>query len=107
MSYTISGNSIICGKCGRISYNANDIKFLYCGHCHQFHEPPDGIEVDLFTLDCYRPIAERATGHEHGSFLTAFAQALISADPENLKVLMPAARYFVARYNLAKDMDMP
>jgi hypothetical protein len=29
--------SITCPTCGRTSYNANDIREEYCGHCHQFH----------------------------------------------------------------------
>jgi hypothetical protein len=28
---------ITCLTCGRTSYNQNDIKFLYCGHCNKFH----------------------------------------------------------------------
>jgi ribosomal protein L37E len=28
---------IKCLECGRTSYNPNDIKFLYCGHCNKFH----------------------------------------------------------------------
>lgn len=28
---------IKCLECGRISYNQNDVKFLYCGYCNKFH----------------------------------------------------------------------
>ena len=30
--------SITCLTCGKASYNQNDIKNLYCGYCHKFHE---------------------------------------------------------------------
>lgn len=29
---------IQCPKCNFISYNSNDIKHKYCGHCHEWHE---------------------------------------------------------------------
>lgn len=29
---------ITCPQCGMTSYNLNDIKEKYCGHCHQWHE---------------------------------------------------------------------
>jgi hypothetical protein len=38
MTYEILGNAIKCRKCSRISHNPNDIKNLYCGHCHYYHE---------------------------------------------------------------------
>lgn len=25
-----------CGECGKTSYNLNDVKMRYCGHCHTF-----------------------------------------------------------------------
>lgn len=37
-TYTISGNSITCLICGRTSFNRNDVKNKYCGHCKHFHE---------------------------------------------------------------------
>lgn len=30
--------SITCPRCGRTSYNTNDIKERYCGYCHMWHE---------------------------------------------------------------------
>jgi len=30
--------SITCPKCGRTSYNAQDITQRYCGNCHQYHD---------------------------------------------------------------------
>jgi ribosomal protein S27AE len=30
--------SIMCPRCGAVSFNANDIAKRYCGQCHQFHE---------------------------------------------------------------------
>jgi len=35
-AYTIQPDSITHLKCGKTSYNANDIKNRYCGHCHEF-----------------------------------------------------------------------
>jgi hypothetical protein len=35
----LDGESILCKRCKRISYNAEDIARLYCGACHLFHEP--------------------------------------------------------------------
>ncbi len=39
LTYRISedGKSITCLKCGMTSYNENDVKYLYCGNCHGFH----------------------------------------------------------------------
>ena len=30
--------AIECLLCGRVSYNANDVRNRYCGRCHTFHE---------------------------------------------------------------------
>jgi hypothetical protein len=32
------GAAITCPRCGRTSYNPNDIAQRYCGACHRFHE---------------------------------------------------------------------
>ena len=39
MSYTISadGQSIQCHTCLRVSWNTNDVRERFCGHCHVFH----------------------------------------------------------------------
>lgn len=34
----VDGKSITCHKCGRTSWNLNDVQQLYCGHCHTFHQ---------------------------------------------------------------------
>lgn len=31
-------SSIVCPRCRRRSFNANDIAERYCGACHRFHE---------------------------------------------------------------------
>lgn len=38
-SYLISpsGNAITCTRCGHTSFNPNDVKNKYCGHCQTFH----------------------------------------------------------------------
>lgn len=30
--------SIRCPQCGWVSYNPNDVRERYCGHCHQYHD---------------------------------------------------------------------
>src|ERR1700690_4304978 len=35
------GKSITCLKCGKTSYNLNDVKEKYCGFCHEWHPDPD------------------------------------------------------------------
>lgn len=57
MSYTIlhEGRAILCHQCGRTSWNPGDVRHLYCGFCHGFHEegdtrppdPPDGERPPL------------------------------------------------------------
>jgi len=39
-NYTIAsdGRAITCHRCGRTSFNANDVAQRYCGHCHMFHD---------------------------------------------------------------------
>jgi len=32
-----NGRAIRCLLCGRVSHNANDVLYLYCGNCHRFH----------------------------------------------------------------------
>src|SRR5687767_2531600 len=38
-SYSIgeNGQSITCLRCGKTSYNANDVQHKFCGHCKEFH----------------------------------------------------------------------
>jgi hypothetical protein len=36
--------SIVCPRCGRRSYNVNDIRQRYCGHCHMHHDDMDDDE---------------------------------------------------------------
>ena len=40
--YTIAvdGQSITCHQCGRTSWNLNDVRQLYCGHCNIFFQLP-------------------------------------------------------------------
>lgn len=36
----IAGKAAIkCRICGRISYNLNDVRNRYCGHCRKWHVP--------------------------------------------------------------------
>lgn len=55
-TYTLSedGQSITCLKCGKTSFNVNDVKHRYCGFCHEYLRtelpkskcPVCGYEVD-------------------------------------------------------------
>lgn len=37
--FRINGEkSITCLDCNRTSYNLNDVRHRYCGHCHVFHD---------------------------------------------------------------------
>lgn len=40
LTFTIGpeANSITCLGCGLTSYNPNDVKIRWCGHCHVFHD---------------------------------------------------------------------
>ncbi|MEW6304386.1 MAG: hypothetical protein AB1705_12990 [Verrucomicrobiota bacterium] len=38
-SIGLDERSITCLVCGMTSWNLNDVTHLYCGKCHQFHEP--------------------------------------------------------------------
>lgn len=31
-------DSFICPDCGMKSYNENDVRFRYCGNCHEFKD---------------------------------------------------------------------
>jgi ribosomal protein L37E len=35
--YRDGQESITCGTCGMESFNTNDVREHYCGHCHVFH----------------------------------------------------------------------
>ena len=40
VTYRISddGKSITCLRCGFTSWHPEDVRQLYCGYCHKFHE---------------------------------------------------------------------
>ncbi len=38
--------SIKCKKCSKKSYNANDIRELFCGYCNKFHKGTEDYEID-------------------------------------------------------------
>lgn len=46
---------IQCLQCGLKSFNQNDIKYRYCGHCHIFHEYPnkETLLTDQFITNEY------------------------------------------------------
>jgi hypothetical protein len=49
LSYVLApdGSSIMCARCGTISYNANDVRAHYCSICHRFHNDVEVIEFYL------------------------------------------------------------
>ena len=38
------GRSIKCLDCGMTSFNPNDVRWRYCGNCHEFHEIKQMVE---------------------------------------------------------------
>ena len=38
-------SSITCPQCGRTSYHPQDIRHMYCGNCHQFHDTMKGPDT--------------------------------------------------------------
>lgn len=38
-------SSFTCPRCGRTSYNPNDIAHRYCGHCHVFVADPERVRL--------------------------------------------------------------
>lgn len=57
--------SITCPRCGKTSYNANDIKELYCGFCHWWTS--DRLLGSLYS-EAYAPEPEPA---KHGPMVGA------------------------------------
>jgi hypothetical protein len=51
------GESILCLKCGKRSYNKNDVRERYCGGCHRFHDQRLMTAVNALSL---REAAEAA-----------------------------------------------
>jgi hypothetical protein len=43
MTYEIvnNGRAIKCLRCGKTSHNWNDIRYLFCAFCNQFHKRAD------------------------------------------------------------------
>lgn len=52
MTYTIveGGSAILCLLCGRSSYNPNDVRNAYCGHCHRFHQDQARLAADFIAM---------------------------------------------------------
>ena len=45
--YTRNASRITCPRCGRTSYNPNDVREGYCGSCHDW---TDGVRADDYAL---------------------------------------------------------
>lgn len=57
--------------------------------------------------EIFRGIAAAVgTSKERGEFLTAFARAMVQADPENFLILMPAAMRLLLKYELLQLLGM-
>lgn len=58
--------SITCPRCGRTSYNTNDVRERYCGYCHVFLDdpapPPRGSFLD-WQSSIVKPKGDRMTNH--------------------------------------------
>jgi hypothetical protein len=63
--------SITCPQCGRTSHNPNDVKYRYCGACHQFHNTMNLTERVLVfvkvTDDTWERIGSVAPHEQAGS----------------------------------------
>lgn len=56
-----NGKAIECWVCSYTSHNENDVKYKYCGMCHDFHETPTG-KIKKFIkamLKQHKPMKER------------------------------------------------
>lgn len=72
MIHQEDSTGIRCPRCGRVSYNPNDVRERYCGHCHRYHDSmyfcldcgcptrvaPDGAEVTCMICGGFRMIPE-------------------------------------------------
>lgn len=44
----MTADSITCPRCGRTSWNENDVRERYCGACHVFHGDARSASTDSF-----------------------------------------------------------
>jgi hypothetical protein len=69
--------------------------------------PPRFPKVNDYAVERFRevfkPIAAEVPGHEHGKFLTLFAEAFVHADEENVYLLLTAAVALAAKYGLMEQ----
>jgi len=59
--------SITCPRCGRTSFNPNDIEQRYCGNCHRFHDHTSTMlfaPAELQPYEWHRIIMERRWGEQ-------------------------------------------
>ena len=64
--------SIVCPKCGMVSYNPNDVANRYCGACHAFHA--DLPDLPSFCFDCGAYLMGGATQHKPGCSILALIE---------------------------------
>ena len=64
--------SIACPKCGRVSYNLNDVANRYCGACHMFHKDLRGLPS--FCFDCGAYLMGGMTRHMPGCSIGALIE---------------------------------
>jgi len=68
--------------------------------------PCDACETSLTDAQVLHIFVEIMNGRNyHGSFLRAFADAVLRADDSNLQVIRPAALALISKYNLDKYLD--
>lgn len=64
------------------------------------------LMAELTSARIHHVFAEIAQGRgNHGSFLTAFAEAVCAADDMNLALLGPVAAQIISKYGLTKYLD--
>lgn len=87
--------SITCPKCGWTSYNASDIKYRYCGNCHQYHEflfveEGDGQKMDnrimkyaeeYYSLDQIQKLLEDPIG-KFNAFFKLISEAITQKEKD-------------------------
>ena len=111
------GLSITCIRCGRTSYNLKDVRFVYCGHCHIFHEDfaaglplikdklPD-IPVDTIALIHGPGVWQDKNGIMHLSVPHILNHLGLEITPENQQILLQAWREVLAESHPDYKIEM-
>ena len=95
-SYIVAPDAgfITCLRCGKTSYNPNDVQQRYCGHCHVFHEeseldqPGQMGQGRVHIVQCLCPQRHciLAVAYEEGASNSQTAMALLRETMGRLRV---------------------